>query len=65
MRDQRGGAFMAVVGQAKPGLAAAAVIPVLRRILTELGNPEQQAIVAAPMPCVAWYAGQANSAFRC
>ena len=35
-RDQRGGAFMAVVGQAKPGLRAAAVIPVLRRILAEL-----------------------------
>ncbi|GAB1488764.1 ABC transporter permease [Opitutaceae bacterium] len=35
-RDQRGGAFMQVVGQAKPGLAAAAVIPVLRRILAEI-----------------------------
>jgi predicted permease len=35
-RDQRGGAFMAVVAQAKPGLRAAAVIPVLRRILVEL-----------------------------
>jgi putative ABC transport system permease protein len=35
-RDQRGGAFMAVVAQAKPGLAGAAVIPVLRHILAEL-----------------------------
>ncbi|HEY0967661.1 MAG TPA: ABC transporter permease [Opitutaceae bacterium] len=35
-RDQRGGAFMQVVGQARPGLDAAAVIPVLRRILTEI-----------------------------
>ncbi|MDI1320257.1 MAG: ABC transporter permease, partial [bacterium] len=35
-RDQRGGAFMAVVAQAKPGLQAAALIPVLRRILVEL-----------------------------
>jgi predicted permease len=35
-RDQRGNAFMTVVGQARPGLAAAAVIPVLRRILGEL-----------------------------
>ncbi|MDB6114923.1 MAG: permease [Lacunisphaera sp.] len=35
-REQRGGAFMAVVGQAKPGLKSAAVIPVLRRILVEL-----------------------------
>lgn len=35
-RDQRGGAFMQVVGQAKPGLAAAAVIPVLRRVLAEI-----------------------------
>ena len=35
-RDQRGGAFMAIVAQAKPGLAAAAVIPVLRHILAEL-----------------------------
>ena len=35
-RDQKGGAFMAVVAQAKPGLAAIAVIPVLRRILVEL-----------------------------
>lgn len=35
-RDQRGGAFMQVVGQARPGLQSAAVIPVLRRILAEL-----------------------------
>ncbi|MBL9215152.1 MAG: ABC transporter permease [Opitutaceae bacterium] len=35
-RHQRGGAFMAVVGEARPGLQAAAVIPVLRRVLTEL-----------------------------
>eukprot|EP01035_Chromulina_nebulosa_P030698 gene30697-biopygen19681 len=35
-RDQRGGAFMAIVAQAKPGLAAAAVIPVLRRVLADL-----------------------------
>ncbi len=35
-RDQRGGAFMAVVAQARPGLKAAAVIPVLRRVLVEL-----------------------------
>lgn len=35
-RDQRGGAFMTVVAQAKPGLSAVAVIPVLRRVLTEL-----------------------------
>lgn len=35
-RDQRGGAFMSVVVQAKPGLQAAAAIPVLRRIVAEL-----------------------------
>jgi predicted permease len=35
-RDQRGGAFMTVVAQARPGLQAAAVIPVIRRILSEL-----------------------------
>ncbi|HEY0863777.1 MAG TPA: ABC transporter permease [Lacunisphaera sp.] len=35
-RDQRGGAFTQVVAQARPGLASAAVIPVLRRILAEL-----------------------------
>ncbi|MCX6952008.1 MAG: ABC transporter permease [Verrucomicrobia bacterium] len=35
-RDQRGGAFMCVVAQARPGLAASAVIPVLRRLLAEL-----------------------------
>ncbi|HTL66219.1 MAG TPA: ABC transporter permease [Lacunisphaera sp.] len=35
-RDQRGGAFMAVVAEAKPGLKAAAVIPVLRRVLIDL-----------------------------
>ncbi len=35
-RDQRGGAFMYVVGQAKPGLAAAAVIPALRRVLASI-----------------------------
>lgn len=35
-RDQRGGNFMNLVGRAQPGLAAAAVIPVLRRILSEL-----------------------------
>jgi len=45
-RDQRGGAFMTVVAQAKPGLSAAAVIPVLRRIVAEidpnlaLSNPQ-------------------------
>jgi len=35
-RDQRGGLFMQVVGQARPGLDAAAVIPVLRRVLAEI-----------------------------
>ncbi len=35
-RAQRGGAFMNIVAQARSGLAPAAVIPVLRRILTEL-----------------------------
>jgi predicted permease len=35
-RDQRGGAFMTVVAQVKPGLSAAAAIPGLRRILAEL-----------------------------
>ncbi|MES1194623.1 MAG: ABC transporter permease, partial [Opitutus sp.] len=35
-RDQRGGAFMYVVGQAKPGLAAAAVIPALCRVLASI-----------------------------
>jgi predicted permease len=35
-RAQSGGAFMTVVGKAKPGLAAAAVIPVLRRVLADL-----------------------------
>jgi predicted permease len=35
-RAQRGGAFMNVVAQARPGLASAAVLPVLRRILAEL-----------------------------
>lgn len=35
-RDQRGGNFMNLVGRAQPGLASAAVIPVLRRILNEL-----------------------------
>jgi putative ABC transport system permease protein len=35
-RDQRGGAFMQVVAQARPGLAAAAVIPVLRRVIAEI-----------------------------
>jgi predicted permease len=45
-RDQRGGNFMQVVGQVKPGLNAAAAIPVLRRILAEidptlaLSNPQ-------------------------
>ncbi len=45
-RDQRGGGFMTVVGQAQPGLSAAAVIPVLRRIVNEidpslaLANPQ-------------------------
>lgn len=45
-RDQRGGAFMQVVAQAKPGLAAAAVIPVLRRVVAgidpnvALANPQ-------------------------
>ena len=35
-RDQRGGAFMQVVGQARAGLSASAVIPVLRRIVSEI-----------------------------
>jgi predicted permease len=35
-RDQRGGVFMAVVAQAKPGLRADTVIPVIRHILSEL-----------------------------
>jgi putative ABC transport system permease protein len=35
-RSQRGGGFMTVVGQAKPGLSAAAVIPVLRRVIASL-----------------------------
>ncbi|MFZ5495213.1 MAG: ABC transporter permease [Verrucomicrobiota bacterium] len=35
-RSQRGGAFMAVVGVAQPGRDAAAVIPVLRRLLAEI-----------------------------
>ncbi len=45
-RDQRGGGFMTVVAQAKPGLSAAATIPVLRRVLAEidpniaLANPQ-------------------------
>lgn len=45
-RDQRGGGFMTVVAQARPGMQAAAVIPVLRRIVAEidptlaLANPQ-------------------------
>jgi predicted permease len=35
-RDQRGGAFMVLVGQARTGLAASAVIPILRHLLTDL-----------------------------
>ncbi len=35
-RDQRGNAYMTVVGQAQPGFSSAAVIPVLRRLLSEL-----------------------------
>lgn len=35
-RAQRGGAFMSVIGRAKPGLAADAVLPVLRRIVREI-----------------------------
>jgi predicted permease len=35
-RTQTGGAFMTVVGEARPGLAAEAVIPALRRALAEL-----------------------------
>lgn len=35
-REQKGGAFMMLVGEARPGLRAVAVIPVLRRILLEL-----------------------------
>lgn len=35
-RDQRGEGFMQVVGRAKPGLSAAAVIPVLRRVVAGL-----------------------------
>jgi len=35
-RQQRGGATMHVVGQARPGLDAAAVLPVLRRLVAEL-----------------------------
>jgi len=37
-RDQKGGAFMQVVAEAKPGLAAVAVIPALRRIIAELDS---------------------------
>ncbi|HUG12481.1 MAG TPA: ABC transporter permease [Opitutaceae bacterium] len=45
-RDQRGGAFMQIVGRAKPGLSAAAAIPALRRVVAEidpnlaLANPQ-------------------------
>ena len=35
-RNQRGGAFMYVVGEARPGLAAAAVIPALRRVVASI-----------------------------
>jgi predicted permease len=35
-RDQRGGAFMNVVANPKPGLSAAAVLPVLRRVVAEI-----------------------------
>ncbi len=35
-RSQRGGAFMTVVGQARPGLSAEAVLPVLRRVIREV-----------------------------
>ena len=35
-REQRGGGFMTVVAHARPGLSAAAMIPVLRRVLAEL-----------------------------
>jgi len=35
-RDQRGGAFLYVVGEARPGLAAAAVIPALRRVIASI-----------------------------
>lgn len=35
-RDQRGGGFMTVVAQAPPGRPAAALIPVLRRVLADL-----------------------------
>lgn len=44
-RDHRGGAFMAVVGRARPGLAASAVIPVLRRVLAEI---DPQVALATP-----------------
>jgi predicted permease len=33
---QRGGSFFSIMGKAKPGMSAAAVIPVLRRVLREL-----------------------------
>lgn len=35
-RSQSGGAFMTLVGKAKPGLSAAAVIPVLRRVIASI-----------------------------
>ncbi len=35
-REQRGGGFMTVIGRARPGLRADAVLPVLRRIIQEL-----------------------------
>lgn len=35
-RDQRGGGFMNVVAQVRPGLRAVAAIPVLRRIVSEI-----------------------------
>jgi putative ABC transport system permease protein len=44
-RDQRGGAFLYVVGAARPGLAAAAVIPALRRVIASI---DPNVALAAP-----------------
>jgi putative ABC transport system permease protein len=50
---QRGGAFMVMVGKAKPGLGAAAVLPALRRALKEMdpavafANPQTAAELIA------------------
>lgn len=51
-RQQRGGSTMHVVGQARPGLDAAAVLPVLRRLVAELdpnlalGSPQTMPALA-------------------